>query len=73
MIYDREAMQQAYLASIDPHYEPSNPAARAAKAAMEIEGRIAKRPGSSSPSSGDSAIGWIVLAIIFIAVCGGRG
>lgn len=72
MIYDRKGMQEAYLASVDPHYEPSHPGARAAKAAMEIERSIAKRSGSSPSSSGGSAaIGWIVIAIIVIAACGG--
>lgn len=72
MIYDRKAMQETYLVSIDPHYEPFHPAARAAKAATEIERSMAKRSGSSHPSSGGSAaIGWIVIAIIVIAACGG--
>lgn len=70
MIHDRNAMQQAWLTELDPHYIPSHPAALAAKAAREVE-RGSRARSAAAAAGGSSALGWVVIAIVLIALCGG--
>ncbi len=70
MIYDNKAMQQVWLSDLDPHYIPSHPAALAAKAAREVE-RGSRGRNPAPAAGGSSALGWVVIAIVLIAIFGG--
>lgn len=68
MIYDEKAMQQARLCYLDPDYIPSHPLVYGYKVMLDDQ-RVRQ---NRQPKSEGGLGGLVILAIILIALFGGK-